>query len=101
MEVHGLFKAKEAYEAGMKAYGEMDYDRAIKYLKLALDRHDGYTKSYILAEANAMLGVIYQFHIIHLGTAYAYYKDALAVDPDTKTAKKHIREVYKYRNRKD
>jgi hypothetical protein len=40
-----------------------------------------------------MLGVIYQFHIIDLDMAYSYYKEALAIDPETATARKHIREL--------
>lgn len=100
--VQGHMKAKYVYEAGIKANKRKEYDQAIRSLKkfLAMPR-DRYTPKFYYAEANATLGIIYQFHIIHLGRAYRYYAAALKIDAHTKTAKKHIREVYKYRHRKD
>jgi len=98
---HGVLRAKHVYEAGIQAYKEKDYDLAIKYLKKAVSMDDELTPKYIYAEANAMLGVIYQFRIIHKGRAYRYYKEALRIDRTTRTAKRHIREVYRYRHRKD
>jgi tetratricopeptide (TPR) repeat protein len=97
----GVLKAKHVYEAGIKAYKEKDYDLAVRYLKKAVSMKDPYTPKYIYAEANAMLGVIYQFHIIHKGRAYRYYQAALVLDKENETARKHKREVYRYRHRKD
>lgn len=100
--VHGKWKVKYIYEAGIKAYKQKDYYKAITYLKktVAMPR-DEYTPKYLIAEAYAMLGIIYQYHIIHYGRAYRYYKAALSVDPQTNTARRHVRQLYKYRHRKD
>ena len=98
--VHGILKMKDIYEAGIDSYKEKDYDQAIRYLKEALRHQDPYTPKYFYAEANAMLGVIYQFHIIHYGLAYRYYREALRIDPKTRTARRHIGQVRRYRNRK-
>jgi tetratricopeptide (TPR) repeat protein len=84
---------KDVYALGMKYYADEDYVKAIQYLKQALTVHDPYTPSFYYAEANAMLGVIYQFHIIHPDLAYQYYHEALKIDPTTEAAKKHIGEV--------
>lgn len=101
-ETHGVLKVKDVYEAGIKAYKEEDYDRAIRFLTQALKmERDPYTPKFIYAEANAMLGVIYQYHIIHYGRAYRYYKTALKYEPHNETARKHLKQVYKYRNKKD
>jgi tetratricopeptide (TPR) repeat protein len=100
--VQGTYKVKYVYEAGIKAYKEKDYDMAIRYLNKAINSpRDAYTPKYIIAEAYAMLGVIYQYRVIHYGKAYHCYKSALWLEPGNKTAKKHIKQVYKYRNRKD
>jgi len=98
---HGFLKMKDYYDAGMKSYKTKDYDEAIRYLEKALTLQDAYTPKYYYSEANAILGVIYQFHIIRLGKAYRYYKAALKIDPMTPTAKRHIKEVYPYRHQKD
>jgi hypothetical protein len=101
-EVQGREKMKDMYEAGIKYYKEQDYDSACRYLINALKmKNDPYTPKYIYAEANAMLGIIYQYRIIHLGRAYWYYKAALHYEPHNLTARRHIKQVYKYRNRKD
>ncbi|HET9870492.1 MAG TPA: hypothetical protein VFR02_08365, partial [bacterium] len=92
-EVSGVLKMKDVYELGMKSYKQDDYVQAIRYLKQALTLHDPYTPSFYYAEDNAMLGVIYQFHIVHPDLAYQYYHEALRIDPTTETAKKHIDEV--------
>ena len=91
--VQGVLKMKDVYALGMKYYTSEDYVKAIQYLKQALTVHDPYTPSFYYAEANAMLGVIYQFHIIHPELAYQYYHEALKIDPTTEAAKKHIGEV--------
>jgi len=84
------------YEAGLKAYQNEDYPRAIRFLKRALTIKDADTKDYYYAEANAMLGVIYQFYSTaagHRATAYGFYKEALRIDPETETARKYINQV--------
>jgi hypothetical protein len=101
-EINGQFQMKYMYEAGIKYYNEKDYGTAIRYLTNALKiTDDPYTPKYIYAEANAMLGIIYQYHIIHRSLAYWHYKAALKYEPGNKTARRHIKQVYKYRNRKD
>jgi tetratricopeptide (TPR) repeat protein len=89
----GILKMRDIYEAGIQNYKEGDYATAITYLKRALDKQDAYTPKYYYAEANAMLGVIYQFRLIDKKLALQYYKAALAIDPSTATARKHIGEV--------
>jgi tetratricopeptide (TPR) repeat protein len=91
--VEGILQMKEVYQAGIDCYKKQDFAKAIRYLKKSLDIHDPYTPKFYYAEANAMLGVIYQFNIIDKSLAYQYYREALVIDPRTKTAKKHIREV--------
>jgi tetratricopeptide (TPR) repeat protein len=101
IEVHGVIKMKDIYAAGIKAYQEQDYDKAIRYLKKSLEVHDPYSAKFYYAEANAMLGVIYQFHIIHYNWAYQYYRAALKCEKKNPTARRHIKEVAKYKNQKD
>ena len=91
--VQGVLKMKDVYKAGLSYYKKQDFAKAIRYLKKSLLVQDPYTPKYYYAEANAMLGVIYQFHIIDKDLAYSYYKEALAIDPKTATARKHIREL--------
>ncbi len=100
-EVHGVLKMKDVYDAGKKAYQEQDYDQAIRYWKKAVTMKDPYTPKFYYAEAYSMLGIIYQYHIIHYGHAYRCYRAALKYERHNPTARKHIRQVYKYRNRKD
>ena len=92
----GVMKMKDYYDAGIKAYKAEEYQQAIRYLEQALKTKDPYTKDYYYAEANAMLGVIYQFYFTVPGSrnkAYQYYREALRIDPETETAKKYIRQV--------
>jgi len=89
----GILKMKDVYQAGMKYYKQEDYVQAVRYLKKALTVQDPYTSKFYYAEANAMLGVIYQFHIVHPDLAYQYYHEALKIDPTTETAKNHIHQV--------
>jgi len=91
--VHGVLKMKDVYEAGLAYYKQQDFARAIRYLKQSLQIHDPYTPPFYYAEADAMLGVIYQFHIIDRAAAYQYYQAALSIDPQTAMARKHIGEV--------
>jgi tetratricopeptide (TPR) repeat protein len=89
----GMLKMRDVYNVGISYYKKQDFAKAIRYLKQALQIHDPYTLFFYYAEANAMLGVIYQFHIIDKKLAYEYYSEALRIDPETATAKKHIREL--------
>jgi tetratricopeptide (TPR) repeat protein len=89
----GVLKMKDLYKAGYAYYKKQDFANAIRYLKESLQIHDPYTPKFYYAEANAILGVIYEFHIIDKSTAYYYYQAALKIDPTTATAKKHVKEV--------
>jgi tetratricopeptide (TPR) repeat protein len=94
--VTGTVKMKDIYEAGIQSYRAKDYEKAIRYLKQAIAHQDPYTPKYYYAEANAMLGVIYQYWFRvgeHKDLACGYYQAALAIDPATKTAKAHLKEV--------
>ena len=101
-EVQGVLKMKDVYQAGINAYKDQDYDRAIRYLNKALDMdEDRYTPKFYYAEAHAMLGVIYQFHMINYAKAYAHYKAALKFEPENDTARHHINQVRKLLKGKD
>ncbi len=100
-EVHGTVKMKDIYDAGKAAYQEKDYERAIRYWKRAVGMKDPYTPKFYYAEAYAMMGVIYQYHIIHYGDAYHCYAAALKYEKGNSTARRHIKQVSKYRHRKD
>lgn len=94
--IQGVLKAKDIYEAGIKAYKEKDYDTAIRYLKNAVIKSDPYTPKYIYAEAYATLGVIYQFYFPvegHLQTAREYYKHALRYESTNPTALKYLKKL--------
>lgn len=91
--IHGTVKMKDFYNAGIKNYQDQDYDAAIRYLKKALEMDDPYSQKFYYAEAAAMLGVIYQFRVIHNDKALHYYKLALHYEKNNRTAKKHIKEV--------
>lgn len=91
---------RDVYEAGMKAYGGKNYEKAIRYLKKSLTMHDRYTRRFYYAEANAMLGVIYQFYFPvegHYHIAYDYYNEALKYERRNPTALRHLKEVRRYR----
>lgn len=86
-------KMKKYYRLGVKAFEARRYTAAIADLDLCLTFNDPNIPSFYYAEANATLGVIYQFHKKtpgHLKTAKRYYKKALKIDPDTKAAKKYL-----------
>ncbi len=89
----GSIKMMEDYEAGIKAFQEGKYKTAVKYLKKTLKKLDPDVPKYYPAEVNATLGVIYQFHLHKPATARRYYQEALRIDPKTKTARRHIKEV--------
>lgn len=101
LEVHGVLKMKDVYEAGVSAYNDKDYLRAIRYWTKAVRMSDPYTPRFYYAEAYSMLGVIYQYHIIHYDRAYRCYQEALKYERRNPTARRHIKQVYKYRHRKD
>ncbi len=87
-------QVKIYYLAGMKDFDAHEYRPAIKLFKKAIAVNDPYIQSYFYAESNAMLGVIYQFHLKtvtgHNKLAIIYYKRALKIDPRTKSAKKYL-----------
>lgn len=94
--VQGVFKMKDLYQSGVRAYHEQDYEKAIRYFKAALELHDPYSSKFYYAETHGLLGVIYQFFYPvpnHLEMAKAEYIAALQIDPQTKTARKHLAEV--------
>lgn len=91
--VHGTVKMTVYYNAGIKNYQDKEYDSAIRALKVALEMKDPYSPNFYRAEAAAMLGVIYQFHIIHYDKALEYYKMALKFEKNNPTAKRHLKEV--------
>lgn len=91
--IHGTLKMKDVYAAGIKNYQDQDYDSAILELKRSLEMNDPYSEKFYYAEAAAMLGVIYQFHIIHYDKAYQYYQLALKYEKNNTTAKRHLKEV--------
>ncbi len=93
LEVEGVLKMKDVYKAGLVYYKKQDFSNAIRYLKQSLQIHDPYTPKFYYAEANAMLGIIYEFNIIDKKLAYEYYREALSIDSSTASAKKHIKEV--------
>lgn len=100
-EVHGREKMKYLYQSGIEHYKEKDYDLAIKDLSNAVKMKDPYTEKFYYAEAYAMLGVIYQYHVVHYGRAYRCYAAAIKYERNNPTARRHIKQVYKYRHRKD
>ena len=94
--VQGVFKMKDLYQSGVRAYQGKDYEKAIRYFKAALEIHDPYSSKFYYAETHGLLGVIYQFFYPvpnHLGLARDEYLAALKIDPQTKTARKHLAEV--------
>jgi|GEM_PF-2156923 tetratricopeptide (TPR) repeat protein len=96
--IRGVFKMKDLYQSGVEAYKEKDYERAIRYFERALEIQDPYTERYYYAEAHVLLGVIYQFYYPvpgHRKLAREHYEAALAVDPHTTAAKKHLEELSK------
>jgi len=88
-------KVKAYYLKGMKAFEAHEYLAAVPYFKKAIAVKDPYVQSYFYAESNAMLGVIYQFHLPnvkgHNRLAMKYYKRALKIDPRTKSARKFLK----------
>jgi len=77
------------YEAGIKAYRQKNYWRAITLLSKASETKDKTTPKYYYAEAHAMMGVIFQFYLKNPGKACRHYQLALKIDPKTRTALKY------------
>jgi len=77
------------YEAGIKAYRQKNYWRAITLLSKASETKDKGTPKYYYAEAHAMMGVIFQFHLKNATKACRHYQLALKIDPKTRTALKY------------
>jgi tetratricopeptide (TPR) repeat protein len=77
------------YEAGIKAYRQKNYWRAITLLSKASETKDKATPKYYYAEAHAMMGVIFQFYLKNPTKACRQYQLALKIDPKTRTALKY------------
>jgi tetratricopeptide (TPR) repeat protein len=87
---------KAAYHTGIAAYKARDYEKAARYLKKSLALPSGPAESVFRAEANSMLGIIYQFFLKSPGSldlARQYYQAALKIDPSNSTAQKHLPQV--------
>jgi TPR repeat protein len=88
-----LSKMRKYYRLGVKAFEQRRYTAAVADLQLSLTYQDPTIPSFYYAEADATLGVIYQFHRKtpgHLKLAKKYYKKALKIDPETKAAKHYL-----------
>lgn len=84
----------DLYERGIEDYKARRFPEAVAHLKAALTLRDAKVEYWYYAEANAMLGAIYHYHIRtpdHLTLARKYYRAALAIDKDTATAKKGLK----------
>jgi len=84
---------KEAYEIGIAAYKAQNYERAATYLKKALNMRSDEGDKIYQAEANSMLGIVYQYYIETPDSgslAIKYYHAALQIDPSNSTALKHL-----------
>jgi len=82
---------KDIYLEGIAAYKNRNYEKAADLLKKALTISPA--ENIYLSEANAMLGVIYQYYLKtsgHLDLARYYYQAALQIDPTNTTAQKHL-----------
>jgi tetratricopeptide (TPR) repeat protein len=84
----------DVYKKGIAAYKAEKYEAAVKYLEQALTIRDPNTKDLYYAEANAILGIIYQYRLKapdNQETAQKYYQEALRIDPTNYVAKKHLK----------
>ncbi len=88
-------KFKTYYRAATIAFEAQHYSTSAANFKQAIAIKSKKIPSYYYAESNAMLGVIYQFHLTkapgHNKLAVKYYKRALKIDPSTKLAKKYLK----------
>jgi Tfp pilus assembly protein PilF len=83
----------DLYRAGIENYKTKDFDKALTYLKEAIDIKDSTVPAFYYAEANAMIGVIYKFDRPDGAQARIYCEAALRIDPTTATAEKLIHEI--------
>jgi tetratricopeptide (TPR) repeat protein len=84
---------KGAYKIGIAAYKAQNYERAVKYLKKAISLRSSQSDSDYVAEANSMLGVIYQYDVETPNSdalAHHYYEAALKIDPNNIAALTHL-----------
>jgi tetratricopeptide (TPR) repeat protein len=90
--VTSVAEGKFYYKIGNDAFGVGNYPLAMKAYKKSLTLKEKHKAAYYYAETYAQLGVIYQFHAKkikdHNKKALGYYKQALAIDKKTKSAKK-------------
>jgi tetratricopeptide (TPR) repeat protein len=87
---------QDAYAQGIAAYKNKNYELAALLFKKAagMPSTEG-TKGY-LAQANVMLGVLYEYHEDnqdHLDLAISYYRAAIHIDPNNATVQKHLNEL--------
>ncbi len=92
-----LAGVKKYYKLGMKAFLGKNYALSLKLLKKSLASREIHGASYYYAETYATMGVIYQFHAHkvkdHNLKALDKYRKALAIDPDTKSAKAYYKKL--------
>jgi len=83
----------DRYEKGIAAYRSKRYTEAVRHLKAAVDITDPTVKDFYYAEAYSTLGLIYHDYRTtegHLGEARKFYEKALAIDPETDSARKGL-----------
>jgi tetratricopeptide (TPR) repeat protein len=84
---------QSVYHLGIEAYKRKDYDQALVYFKKACEESPTEDKKTYVAEADVMLGVLYEYHqstADHLAQAGHYYREALKLDPNNPTVQKHL-----------
>jgi tetratricopeptide (TPR) repeat protein len=87
---------RSVYHLGINAYKERNFEKAAEYLKKSLTLPSSSADSVYWAEANAILGVIYQYHLKGPGSvdlARKYYEATLEIDPSNSTARNHLPQV--------
>jgi hypothetical protein len=86
------------YRRGIAEYKAGHFKPSAVDLWKAVSLTDPSVPSYYYAEADLLLGVLYQFHAKfdgHLKTAKRFYQAALEKEPGNSAALKHLREVSK------
>ncbi len=91
-----LIQVKQYYRMGMNAFLKGKYDLSLGLLKNSLAHKEIHGAAYYYAETYATIGVIYEFHSKarnHKKLALGYYEKALAIDPETKSAKRYYKKL--------
>jgi hypothetical protein len=84
------------YRRGIADYKAEHFQSAAVNLWKAVNMKDPSVPSYYYAEADLLLGVMYQFHSKlegHLKDAKRFYQAALDKEPGNAAARKHLREL--------